>query len=73
MMNKALKVKCLYGVIIVVFTSICSYAAPPGGGPPPPPPTPPPGFPIDGGIVFLLVVGISFGFYKLRKHKYQIK
>jgi hypothetical protein len=71
MMNKALKIKNLSIVIIAVLTSIFGYAAPPGGGPPPP--TPPPGFPIDGGVVFLLIGAIGFGYFKLRKQRYQIK
>lgn len=73
MMNKALKNKNLNCIMLVVFTSICSYALPPVGVQTPPPPTPPPGFPIDKGIVLLIVAAIVFGFYKLKKHRYQTK
>ena len=31
-----------------------------------PPPPPPPGFPIDGGLLFLLIAGIVYGVKKLK-------
>jgi len=34
---------------------------------PPPPPPPPPGLPIDGGLLFLAVIGVIYGVKKLRK------
>jgi hypothetical protein len=36
------------------------------GPPPQPPPPPPPGFPIDGGLLFLLIAGIVYGVKKLK-------
>jgi len=40
--------------------------------PPPPPvgaPPPPPGLPIDGGLSFLLISGIFYGAYELKRKK----
>ncbi len=38
--------------------------------PPPPPPLPsPPGLPIDSGMVFLVLVALVYGVYKVIKHK----
>ena len=31
-----------------------------------PPPPPPPGFPIDGGLLFLLIAGMAYGVKKLK-------
>jgi hypothetical protein len=32
----------------------------------PPPPPPPPGFPIDSGIVYLLLLGVAYGISKVK-------
>ena len=32
----------------------------------PPPPPPPPGFPIDSGIVYLLLLGVAYGIRKVK-------
>ena len=37
--------------------------------PPPPGGTPPVGLPIDGGIAYLLLSGIAFGIYTIKKKK----
>lgn len=37
--------------------------------PPPPAPPPPPGLPIDGGLSLLLVSGVAYGIYELRRKK----
>lgn len=31
--------------------------------------TPPPGLPIDGGLSYLLIVGIAYGVYELKRKK----
>jgi ABC-type antimicrobial peptide transport system permease subunit len=51
--------------ILFFFIGFVSMAQ--GGTPPPPMPPPPPGLPIDGGIVVLFVVALSFGIYKAYK------
>lgn len=40
-----------------------------GSGPPVPQPVPPVGLPIDNGVVVLLVLGLFYGIYKIRKAK----
>ena len=44
-------------------------------GPPPPPagPPTPPGFPIDGSLLLLIVLGIVFSFIFLKKYSTTIK
>ena len=49
--------------LVLVFSSVASYAAP--GGPPPPTPPPPPGFPLDGSVFLLALLSITYGLYKL--------
>lgn len=51
----------LLGVILLSFNQAYSDI------PPPPPPTPPPGTPIDSGLVILLFIAISFGYYMTTK------
>lgn len=36
---------------------------------PPPLPPPNPGLPIDGGLSFLLILGVAYGIYELRMKK----
>ncbi len=48
--------------ILFFFVGFISMAQ--GATPPPPMPPPPPGLPIDGGIVALFLVALSFGIYK---------
>ncbi len=50
-------------IMVVLFSSVVSYAAP--GGPPPPTPPPPPGFPLDGSVLLLVLLSIIYGLYKL--------
>ena len=38
-----------------------------GGTPPPPMPPPPPGLPIDGGIIALFAIALTYGIYKTFK------
>ncbi len=38
-------------------------------GPPPPQVPPPPGLPVDGGVVFLTIIALSYGLYKVYQHK----
>jgi len=37
--------------------------------PPPPGPPPNPGLPIDGGLSYLLIAGVLYGAYEIRKKK----
>jgi hypothetical protein len=58
-------------VLPALFSSGFCNAAP-GGGPPPPPvgsPPGPPGFPIDGGILLLLMVAIFYGIFIVNQYK----
>lgn len=56
-------------LFFTLFLSVESFAQGlPGGGPPcPNPPCGPPGRPIDGGLVFLLAIGVAYGAKKLKK------
>jgi hypothetical protein len=58
--------------LLVLLTTLSTFAAPPVG-PPPPTPPPPPGLPIDSSIVLLVFVAIVYGFYTLNKFKLQSK
>lgn len=49
--------------LVVIFSSVATFAAP--GGPPPPTPPPPPGFPLDGSVSLLLSLSVIYGIYKL--------
>jgi hypothetical protein len=51
-----------FAPILFVFTSVVSTTQ----EPPPPMPPPPPGLPIDGAVVFVLILGILYGIYKKR-------
>ncbi len=59
-----------YLLFLVTLTSSV-FAAP--SDPPAPTPPPPPGVPIDNGIIFLLIIGLIYGVYKLRNFKLQSK
>jgi hypothetical protein len=49
-----------FAPILFVFTSVVSAIQ----GPPPPAPPPPPGLPIDGAVIFVLILGVLYGIYK---------
>ncbi|AXT18659.1 hypothetical protein D7030_06515 [Flavobacteriaceae bacterium AU392] len=51
--------KTKIALILFVLISFASYAAVQ-----PPPPPPPPGFPIDGGVLFALAIGVLYGVKK---------
>ena len=58
--------KILASVLFVLISFLCSAQM----GPPPPRPLPPPvGVPIDGNLVALLIVGFTYGIYKVLKLK----
>ena len=59
--------------IIGILTTFSTHAAVPAGGPPPPTPPPPPGLPIDGNILVLFFIAISYGIYCLRKSQINLK
>ena len=58
--------------LLLIFSVFSTISAAPGD-PPPPTPPPPPGLPIDNGIIYLLILGLIYGFYKLNKLKFQSK
>ena len=60
--------KILNGLALLL-TSF-AFAGPTG---PPPPLPPPPGLPVDGGVVLLAIVAISYGFYKVYQYKQNKK
>lgn len=55
-------------MMLATLVSFSTYAAPPAGGPPPPTPPPPVGLPINEGVLFLLVAGLFYGVYFIRKN-----
>ena len=54
--------KYLAFIIMLVITYVASGQI----VPPPAPPPPPPGLPIDGGVIFLIIVGVLYGVKKVR-------
>jgi len=50
-----------FAPILFVFTNAVSLIQEP---PPPMPPPPPPGLPIDGAVIFVLILGLLYGVYK---------
>jgi len=60
-----MKDRKVFASILFSFLSLASIAQ--GATPPPPMPPPPPGLPVDGGIVILFLVALSFGIYKTYK------
>lgn len=57
--------KNILASISFFFVGFASMAQ--GGTPPPPMPPLPPGLPIDGGIIALFVLALSYGAYKTYK------
>lgn len=55
-------------ILAVFFLSVTNAFADPGP-PPPSTPAPPPGLPLDGEIVFLTLLSLCYGIYKLYKIK----
>lgn len=53
----------ILALVLSLLNSTVMLAQTTGGGgvPPPPPPTPPPEFPLDSGILLLIVAGIIYG------------
>lgn len=49
-------------ILFVLISFVCTAQL--GGNPPPPMPPPPPGLPVDGAVVFVLVLGILYGIKK---------
>ena len=49
-------------ILFVLISFVCTAQL--GGNPPPPMPPPPPGVPVDGAVVFVLVLGILYGIKK---------
>ena len=59
--NKYLLSFCLMLICATVFAQ--KPPNPIGG------PAPPPGLPIDGGILYLLIAGVTYGVYELKRKK----
>jgi hypothetical protein len=51
-------------ILAVFFLSVNNLFAAPGP-PPPSTPPPPPGLPLDGGILFLALISLTYGLYKI--------
>ena len=51
--------------IFFVLIGFVTYA----GEPAPPGPPPPVGLPIDGGLSFLIISGVAYGIFELRRKK----
>lgn len=49
-------------ILFVLISFVCTAQL--GGDPPPPMPPPPPGLPVDGVVLFVLVIGIIYGIKK---------
>jgi hypothetical protein len=58
--------------LLAIALSFSVYAQGPDVPPPPPTPTGP-GYPIDGNILLLLIAGIMYGVYILKKFRFQTK
>jgi hypothetical protein len=54
-------------ILFVLISFVCVAQAMPV--PPPPGPPPPPGFPIDGGIIFGVVIALFYGVKKTLLNK----
>ncbi|GAA0736924.1 MULTISPECIES: PID-CTERM protein-sorting domain-containing protein [Flavobacteriaceae] len=54
--------KILASILFVLISFVCNAQV--DGTPPPPIPPPPPGLPIDGGIAFLVAIGLFYGIKK---------
>lgn len=57
----------IYILILFLSASKC-LAQGDQGGPPPPTGQTPPGFPIDNGLLVLMVIGILFSFYRFKTY-----
>jgi len=54
----------IFTSLAVFLVCLASYAAP-SDPPPPSSPPPPPGLPLDGGIVLLALISLTYGLYKI--------
>ena len=62
-----------FSLLLLFFLSMVTTVSAAPGDPPPPTPPPPPGLPIDNGLIFLIVIGLLYGLYKVRKYKLHLK
>jgi len=62
--------KTIIALILFLFIGYISVAQ--ANMPPPPAPPPPPGLPIDGGIIALFVIALTYGVYKLNKIRKEL-
>ncbi len=53
-------------ILFVLISFVCTAQL--GGDPPPPMPPPPPGLPVDGMVLFVLVIGVIYGIKKRLEH-----
>ena len=54
----------IFIILVVFLSSIATYAAP-VDPPPPSTPPPPPGLPLDGGILILALISLTYGLFKI--------
>ncbi len=50
-------------ILFVLISFVCAAQ----GNPPPPMPPPPPGLPIDGPVLFVLILGLLYGIKKRKE------
>ena len=62
--------KCINKFLLSIFFVLISFVTYAGDPVPTPAgPPPPPGLPIDGGLSFLIISGVAYGIYELRRKK----
>ncbi|WP_250433551.1 hypothetical protein [Hanstruepera flava] len=57
--------KIFASILFLLISFVCVAQT----GPPPPQPPPPPGLPIDGGVIFTLILGLFYGAFRFLKAK----
>ena len=61
--------KTKFNIYILSFCAILFTQLINAQGPPPPGLPPPVGLPIDGGLSFLIISGVAYGLYEIRKKR----
>lgn len=62
-----------FNLLVLLLLTMSSVVSAAPGDPPPPTPPPPPGAPIDNGIIYLVIIGLFYGVYILKRYKSQYK
>ncbi len=60
-------------ITLLTLLAVCVDCFADPGPPPPQTPPGPPGFPIDSGIVYLVVVALLYGGFKLYNHSQKLR